>query len=261
MVSDTPGARLPADRKLAYPWLGVELVEDDFRETRNQDRIARTEDLALGWHARVRLGYATPAFGSDRRAAIFGASVAKGAQPTSAHTLLWSATATGRLAGGGLEDSVFGVAARYYWRQTPRQTLFVGVSADRGVNLDVDKQLTLGGDNGLRGYPLRYRTGQGRWLLTVEERAFTDWYPFRLFNVGGAIFYDLGGVWGSNLVPAVTPPPSPSRKVLQDVGFGLRLGNSRAALGSVIHVDIAFPIDGEASVRRLQFIVEAKQSF
>lgn len=261
LTSDHPGARLPRDRRLLYPWVGAEAIEDDFRVTRNHDRIGRTEDLAMGWRAKVRLGVAMAALGSDRNAFIFDASAANGVEPGNAQTLLWSATAAGRLAGGGLQDSLFGAAARYYWRQTPARTLFVGLSADRGVNLDVDKQLTIGGDTGLRGYPLRYRTGQGRWLLTVEQRAFTDWYPYRLFAVGAAVFYDMGGTWGSNLVPTMPMPDAPARKVLKDIGFGLRLGNSRTALGSVIHIDVAWPLDADASIRRVQFLVVAKRSF
>jgi len=263
LVSDNPAARLPADRRLIYPWVGVEVVEDDFRETRNQDQIGRTEDLALGWRAKVRLGFSTPALGSDRHAVVFDASAAKGVQTSDpdTHTLLWNVAAVGRMADGRLEDSVFGLAARYYWRQTPKRTLFIGASVERGVNLDVDKQLMLGGDNGLRGYPLRYRTGQGRWLLTVEERAFTDWYPYRLLNVGGAVFYDMGATWGGSQVPIIPPPSSTQPNVLKDIGFGLRLGNSRSALGNVIHIDVAFPLNGDASIHKVQFIVEAKRSF
>ena len=44
--------------------------------------------------------------------------------------------------------------------------------------LDPDMQLLIGGDNGLRGYPLRYEAGTSRALLTVEQRFYTDWYPF-----------------------------------------------------------------------------------
>jgi len=260
LISDNPAARLPQDRKLVYPWIGAEVAEDDYRETRNQDQIGRTEDLALGWRAKIRLGVATRALGSDRQALVFDASGAKGFQQTEAHTLLWSVAATGRVAGGGLEDSIFGTAGRYYWRQAPGRTMFIGASVERGVNLDVDKQLTLGGDSGLRGYPIRYRTGQGRWLLTVEERAFTDWYPFRLFNVGGAVFYDVGATWGASQVP-VAPPATTQAKVLSDVGFGLRLGNSRSALGNVIHIDLAFPLNGDPSISKVQFVVEAKRSF
>jgi len=261
LVSSNPAARLPEDRKLVYPWIGAEVAEDDFRVTRNLDLIGRTEDLALGWSAKVRLGFATRALGSDRQALVFDASAAKAIQETESHTLRWNATATGRFADGTLEDSIFGMAARYYWRQTRARTMYIGASVERGVNLDVDKQLTLGGDTGLRGYPIRYRTGQGRWLVTVEERAFTDWYPFRLFNVGGAVFYDMGATLGESQVPIVPPPATAQAKVLKDVGFGLRLGNSRSALGNVIHIDLAFPLNGDPSISKVQLNIEAKRSF
>jgi len=256
----TPAPLLPADRRLVYPWIGVEVVEDDFREERNFNLIGRVEDLALGWHARLRLGVATQALGSDRDAWVFDGSASKGFAWNGAHTTLLNAAANGRVENGGLADAVFSVAARHYWRQTARHMLFTGLAVDHGVDLDVDKQLTLGGDNGLRGYPIRYRTGQGRWLFTVEERVFTDWYPFRLFSVGAAAFFDMGGVSGSSLVPA-PPPAEPSRKVLRDIGFGLRLGNMRSALGNVVHIDVAHPLDGDPSISRIQVIIEAKRTF
>lgn len=256
----SPAPLLPADRRLVYPWLGVEVAEDDFREERNFNLIGRVEDVALGWQAKLRLGLATRALGSDRDALVFDGNAAKGFKWNRSHTWLLSATATGRVEKGGLSDAVFSVATHDYWRQTARYTLFTSLGIDHGVNLDVDKQLTLGGDNGLRGYPIRYRTGQGRWLFTVEERVFTDWYPFRLFTVGAAAFFDIGGVTGSSLVQA-PPPPEPPRKVLRDIGFGLRLGNMRSALGNVVHIDVAHPLDGDPSISRIQVIIEAKRSF
>jgi hypothetical protein len=60
-------------------------------------------------------------------------------------------------------------------------------------NVDPELQVLLGGDNGLRGYPLRYRPASGA-LLSVEERFFTDFYPWRLFRVGYAAFFDVGRV-------------------------------------------------------------------
>ena len=118
--------------------------------------------------------------------------VAKGFEPDHRQTLLVSGGAAGRVEQGQLSDTVFSAAARYYWRHTSRRSLYVGLSADHGIRLDIDSQLTLGGDNGLRGYPYRFQTGQSRWLFTAKERWFTDWYPFRLFHVGGAVFYDMG---------------------------------------------------------------------
>ncbi len=111
------------------------------------------------------------------------------------------------------------------------------------------------GDNGLRGYPLRYQAGAGRWLSTAEQRVFTNWFPFQLFNVGGAVFYDMGQTWGRD------PLATRSQGLLKDVGFGLRLGNSRSALGKLLHIDVAFPLDGDSSIKNVQFVVETKRRF
>jgi hypothetical protein len=255
-----PAPRLPADRRLIYPWLAVEAVQDDFREERNFNLIGRVEDVAFGWQAKLRLGLATRALGSDRDALIFDGSASRGFEWHRSHTWLLGAGVTGRVEHGALADAVFSASTRYDWRQTALHTLYTSLGIDHGVNLDVDKQLTLGGDNGLRGYPLRYRTGQDRWLLTVEERAFTDWYPFRLFSVGAAAFFDMGAVSGSSLVQA-PPPAQPGPRVLRDIGFGLRLGNMRSALGNVVHIDVAHPLDGDRSISRVQLIIAAQRTF
>ena len=121
--------------------------------------------------------------------------------------------------------------------------------------LDADQQLLLGGEEGLRGYPLRYQAGTSRALLTLEERYYTDWYPFRLFHVAGAAFFDMGRTWGTDVTGAT------SDGLLKDVGIGLRLGSSRSAFGNVIHIDLAFPLDGGDDIDSVQFVVETKVRF
>ena len=257
IVTDPPSMlTTPADRKLVYPWVGYELIEDEFQEARNQDQIGKTEDVALGWHVIAQLGMAAPVFGADRRAAVFSTQFSRGLQPWPGHTFLFNGSATGRLEGNGLAGTLLSGAARYYFRQSPRHSFYLALGADRGVSLDTDQQILLGGDSGLRGYPLRYQSGRGRWLFTAEERYFTEWYPFRLFNVGGAVFYDMGRAWDQDERTQI-----PQGGLLRDLGFGLRLGNSRSALGNVVHIDLAFPLDGDPSIRRVQFLVEAKRSF
>ena len=49
--------------------------------------------------------------------------------------------------------------------------------------------------------------------------------------------------------------------MLTDVGIGLRLGNSRTALGNVLHVDLAFPLNGDRSISNMQLVIETKSSF
>jgi hemolysin activation/secretion protein len=246
---------LPADRRLAYPWIAAEWVQDDFRTARNRDQIEKTEDYSLGWRARVQLGFASGATGSDRDALMLRGGLSKGLGFGERQTLLFEADAAGRLEQGELLGAKLGGAARYYFRESPRRLLFMGLSAEAGHNLDADQQILLGGDNGLRGYPLRYQAGEGRWLFTAEQRFFTNWYPFQLFNVGAAVFYDMGATWGRD------PLGTPSRGLLRDLGVGLRLGNSRSALGNVLHIDIACPLDGDSSIDNVQFLIETRKSF
>jgi hypothetical protein len=251
-------AQWPADRSLVYPWIGAEWVEDDFRTARNRDQIEKTEDFSLGWHARAQLGYASASSGSDRNAVMLAGSVSKGLVLTGRQSLFFDIHTRGRLESGAIAGGLLESAARYYFRQSPRRLLFLGLSATAGSHLDQDQQILLGGDNGLRGYPLRYQSGAGRWLFTAEQRLFSNWYPLQMFNVGGAVFYDMGGTWGRDpLMGADTA----SQGLLRDVGFGLRFGNSRSALGNVLHIDVAYPLDGDSSSRKVQFLIETKRSF
>lgn len=246
---------LPADRTLVYPWIGAEWVEDAFYTARNRDQIEKTEDYSLGWHARAKLGFASTSFGSDRNAVMLATSVSKGVSLSERQSLTFGADASGRVEDGAIVGGLLSAAARYYFRQSPRRLLFLNLSATAGSNLDQDQQILLGGDNGLRGYPLRYQSGEGRWLFTAEQRLFSNWYPFQMFNVGGAVFYDMGATWGRD------PLGTPSQGLLRDVGFGLRFGNSRSALGNVLHIDVAYPLDGDSSARSVQFLIETKKSF
>jgi hypothetical protein len=250
-----PPALVPENRKLIYPWVGFELVQDDFDKFRNHDQIGRTEDFHLGTRLSAQVGYADQAYGADRSAWVFSAWASHGSGSRDRSALLLSTALKGRLEGSELRNTVLDGAVRYYVRQSERRLFFTTLEASVGHALDLDTQVLLGGDNGLRGYPLRYQGGEARALLTVEQRYFTNWYPFRLFRVGGAAFFDMGRTWGES------PVSTPSRGLLKDVGIGLRFGNSRSGLGNIIHVDLAFPLDGDSSIEDVQILLETKERF
>lgn len=257
--SPVPGSRfstiVPEDRKLVYPWVQINFLEDDFRAARNRDQIERTEDFQYGWNLSARLGYSMTSLGADRSAFIFDSQLGKGFEFSQKRTLLIAARLEGRYEDGNFRDTLLSGSARYYHRQSDRRLFFASLSVDSGEKLDVDRELMLGGDTGLRGFPLRYQGGQGRWLMTLEQRAFSDWYPFRLVHVGAAAFVDVGGTWGRD------PYASKTQGVLSNLGVGLRLGNSRSALGNVLHIDLAFPVNGDKSIKNMQLIIETKTSF
>lgn len=246
---------IPADRKLVYPWVAVEWLQNDYRATRNRDQIERTEDFLYGWQIDAKFGYSTKSLDADRNAMVFSSNLRRGLELSEKRSLLFASSLTGRYEDGEFADLLLSGSARYYHRQSARRLFYAGLSVDTGEKLDADRELMLGGDTGLRGYPLRYQGGQGRWLLTLEQRAFTNWYPFRLVHVGAAAFVDVGGIWGRD------PFARSRHDILGDVGVGLRLGNSRSALGNVLHADLAFPIGGDKSLKNMQVTIETKRSF
>jgi outer membrane protein assembly factor BamA len=249
------GGPLPADRKFVYPWVGFELVEDAYQERTNQDQIRRTEDVLVGLRAQGRIGYASEGLGSEADAVLLEASLQDGTDLGPGRSLFGSASVSGRYEDGEIRNGVLAAEARYYWATSQRSKFFASVSGATTEQLDQDLQLLLGGDNGLRGYPLRYQAGTSRALLTLEQRYYTKWYPFRLFHVAGAAFFDMGRTWGRDVTGAE------SLGLLKDVGIGLRLGSSRSAFGNVLHIDLAVPLDGEPDIDKVQLVVETKAQF
>jgi hypothetical protein len=158
--------------------------------------MGRTEDIHLGARASVQVGWAEPAFGSDQRAMILTSSASYGAQPQTLDTVLANGSFNGRVENGTLRDSLAEARARWYHEQSHHWPCYALIDGAVGHNLDLDDQLLLGGDNGLRGYPLRYQDGTFRLLMTVEERYFSDVYLFKTLRLGGAVFADTGRVWG-----------------------------------------------------------------
>jgi len=248
-------ATLPQDRKLVYPWVGVEWLEDDFVRAHNQDQLARTEDLKFGKTLRAELGLASPAWGADRTAAILALRGDGAVRLGDAQSLFYGGSLGGRWETDGFRDGLLKADARYYRRQTPQALFFAGATAALAEHPDLDHQLLLGGDSGLRGYPLRYQSGTGSFLITAEERLFTGWFPFRLFNVGAAAFADAGRTWGRDV--AGEEPLG----WLADAGVGLRIGNTRTGLGNVLHIDLAVPLVRQPGLDSVQLLVETRHSF
>lgn len=248
-------ALVPDNRRLIYPFVGIEILEDEFKKTRNKEQIGRTEDFYMGQRLSATLGYATKSLDADRDAAIYTASYSRGFGTLQSKALLTSAWADGRIESGDFRNARLGFKARYYFRQSDKRMFFATLEGVHGQSLDLENVVELGGETGLRGYPLRYQSGEHKVLLTMEQRFFWDWYPFRLFRVGGAVFADAGRVWGDN------PTPETNQGWLRDVGIGLRFAPTRTGFKKIVHIDLAFPLDGDASIDDLQILLESKSSF
>jgi outer membrane protein assembly factor BamA len=256
----TPGTTLPAkplppNRTLSYPFVGFDIAQDDFKKVGDENQIGKTEDLYFGTEVTGQVGVSSEGFGANGNALIMAFTAMHGFDLPDEQQLFLTGDFSTRVEGGRARNLISDGNAKYYWRWRPDWLLYASLSATVTDSLDPDMQLLLGGDNGLRGYPLRYESGTSRGLFTVEQRVFTDWYPFRLVRVGAAVFADVGRTWGAGVVGNSDPG------LLSDVGIGLRLGNTRSGLGNILHVDLAFPLNHVNGIQRVQFLVQTYQTF
>ena len=263
----TAPAQLPLDEKLVAPFVRVELIEDRYEKLENRDLIGRPEFFALGFASTVQLGWATTGLGSSHDALLYSGKVSRGFQPGPEDILTLAAMVSGQYTNGQVRRQHLGAQVRYYQPQGKRWLFYAAASGDMLTRPNPDELLTLGGDTGqrgylplgsetgLRGYPLRYQSGERRALFTLEERFYTDLYVLRLFRIGGAAFFDTGRAWGGSNASTV------NTRWLSNAGFGLRIVSARAAFGTVLHVDLAFPLNAPADVKKVQFLVKSRVSF
>lgn len=250
-----PTNPLPTARTLSYPFVGFDIVQDRYGKAGDENQIGKTEDLYFGTEFSGEIGYSDAAFGANHDALMLKSGATHGFDWRYEQQLFLSVDLSSRLEADHARNLISDAAAKYYWRWRPNWLLYASLSGTVTHLLDPDVQLLLGGDSGLRGYPLRYEAGTSRGLFTVEQRVFTDWYPFRLVRIGAAAFVDVGRTWGSGVVG------NSDLGLLSDAGFGLRVGNARSGLGNVLHIDVAVPLKEVPGNHKVQFLVQTMQSF
>ncbi len=247
---------LPDNRTFSYPWISYEYIQDKFEELQNVKQIGRTEDVNLGWHFSALMGYSSTTLGADKNRWVFNSSVSRFFVDNFNNLWSWNASFGANVANNRIENGLLKSSLNFYSRQNEWHSFYINIEASMSQNLYRDKQLTLGGDNGLRGYPLRYQTGNRRFLFTVEERFYSNWEVFKLFNVGAAIFADTGRAWFTNQNNGLVDDG-----LLKDFGIGLRLSSTRSGHNQVVHIDLARPIAANGDVKGLQWLVSLQTEF
>ena len=250
-----PPDPFPPDQTLTSPFFRYEVVHDNYEKVKNRDLIERPEYFAMGTQASAQLGRALTGLGSTQNLWLYSVSASDGFRLSSNRVLLGSTSISGQTGYGQLDRYLASGSIRYYDHHKDDRTLtFVSLAGDIVKDPNLANQLVLGGDTGLRGYPRNYQTGDRRVVFNVEQRVYTDWYPFRLIRVGGAVFFDSGRAWDG-------PGESPSSaRWLSNVGFGLRFLSARSSFGNVLHVDLAFPLNRDPNIKSFQFLVQTKLS-
>lgn len=254
---ETPPTPFPPDRKINTLWFGREKIQDRFVTLRNFNQIYRTEDINLGKRWQFKLGWADSRWGSDGDRLYFNYRYNNLWQPDPDRLLSLELSASGFWDedNNRSDDIQLSNRWRYYRIDSARTASYASLNLDYVRGLPVHKQLLLGGEENLRGYPLRYQSGDRRIMLTLEKRFYSQTHWFRLFRVGAAAFVDIGRAWFPG------QENSNATGVLSNVGLGFRLSSSRAESNRILHVDVAFPLEKEDDVDNVQVTLSGKQQF
>ncbi|KKO46422.1 hypothetical protein WG68_05555 [Arsukibacterium ikkense] len=247
---------LPAERNLSRVWLEYQLLEDQYRKLYNINQFNRVEDINLGWQAYVRVGQLQTALGADARGWQLDAAIEKAWSLQSDLWLLASLNYHG-LKMADLRQQLLST----HWQlvyQLNRQSSVVGVlDLQRGHDLFDDEALYLGGDTGLRAFPLFYQRGDNRMVATAEYRYYTDWNILHIFDVGFAGFADAGRSWGAEQRGENEIDDS----ILYGVGVGIRLLSTHSSRGTMVHIDLTRPVSDNPELGNWQWRVTAKRRF
>ncbi|KZN35171.1 hypothetical protein N475_03480 [Pseudoalteromonas luteoviolacea DSM 6061] len=244
------------NRSLSYPYVQTQWFQDAFIKVKNFDSIYRTEDLNLGWNINTSLGYSDESISNDDSRWILNATVSKShfSSEQSLTRFLFSIDGNWNVEKGEAENLITQLNFEYYLNTHDLQSWYAQLNITHGKHLTPDKQLTLGGETGLRGFPARYLQGERRIVLNLEKRYYWEYDLLQLFKVGGAAYFDIGRVDGKALFVE-------NSKFYKNVGFGLRMAPSRANSGLVLHLDLAAPINKPDKVDSVQWHFTVKNRF
>lgn len=210
-----------------------------FEKLERLDAYEFVEDVAVGWEISARLGEQTRIDSRGERAeALAGAGATWSHRPTGDQIIvvdaLWSMRHDGdRPQAYSLEAFYHHYARLGMWQTLAWNVDFIMVEERE----DLTPQLTLGEDNGLRGYEARRFAGKRRLRANLEDRIFT---PIELlsFHLGFVVFADAGLVWSDGERPRLDD-------VKPAVGFGFRVFSPELLKRTALRLDIAFPLDPE----------------
>lgn len=250
-----PDQTLPQNREFIYPWVGLDYIEKDFRKLTNIHLITQIEDFNHGWQFNGRLGLSN-GHEEDSAWALLFAQINKGFELHNNSLLLMELNFEGDIYQDNEQRLLMTLNSEYFYRFTKEWGLYINNINVFSHNQYLDKPVTIGGNTGLRGFPLQYQHGKYSVKLTSEIRYYPEINLFKLFDLAGAAFFDSGRAFGD------MPISNIESDWLYSVGIGARLYSPHSGGNhQVIHIDFSFPQTNNPELDNFVIRVEAKQSF
>lgn len=250
---------LAEDRKFSGPLLAVTSVEPEFVSRAYIDRFDRVMDYNLGRDIFASLTYAPEALGSEGNWLLFSSNYASGINISDNSFYRNEYGLSTRMGHGDFSNTLLRSEFRYYYVFGPlsikdyslgHHTFATGLTIDYGLDLDLDREFTLGAGEGLRGYETRTFAGERRILFNAEQRVHIAEDLYRLVSVGAAAFTDVGAASDNNFSRIMQDD------LYADAGVGLRFNFPRSSGSKVLRIDVAVPFrDANDDNQALEFRV------
>ena len=247
---------LPQNRNYSYPWVGFEYLQRRFKIFSDIYLIKQPEDINLGWQYDVKLGLELNdvAKGSDL-AYHLTLSTSKG-YAVNDGLLLLSLRGDSTFNTSNPDQYLLSFNAEYFKRYTPLIGFYSRTGVVTSNNQFKDSPVTLGDENGVRGYSLQYQHGEHSVAATAEARFYTGYNLYKILDVGFAAFLDVGKAWGGEQATN-----NETTSLISSVGVGARLYSSRSSHRSVVHIDVAKPLTSSIYVDSWEWRLQIKRTF
>jgi hypothetical protein len=245
----------PENRDLLYPWFAFEYIEKDFRKLTNVHLITKTEDFNHGWQLNSSLGIGN---GNKDNSAwvIWKMRIKKGFNLHDNALLLLDLALANDIYQQRSNRLLVKITGEYFYQLNTHWGFYLSNDNVTSQNQYLDQPVTMGGNTGLRGFPLQYQHGKSSVKITSEIRYYPQINLFKLFDLAGVAFVDAGRTFGESTIKNIEDG------WLSSTGLGLRLHSPHSGGNNpIIHIDFAFPQSDNPDINRFEIRVQAKKSF
>jgi len=246
---------LPKDRDYLYPWFNVEYIENDFKKLTNIHLVTQFEDFNFGWHVNAKLGLAD---GNKINSAwaLWRSNISKGFAVNGESLALLNIYFASDIYDNSANRFFAKIDAELFYHLSEQWNFYLGNTTVVSDNQYIDKPITLGGDSGMRGFPLQYQHGKNSLKITSELRYYPHINLYKLFELAGTIFIDVGKTSGNNDITE-----NIDNGWLYSIGIGARIYSTHASMGRVVHIDLAKPFSDNPELGGFEIRLQAKETF
>jgi len=259
-INILPSQQLPQNRALLYPWFGYEYIEKDFKKLTNIHLITQIEDFNNGWQIKTKIGLGN---GNQKNAAstILQANVSKGYAFDKALFLLNFKFRNENYKTN--DDRFYATLKSELFYPLSDQWVFYLRNIDTvSKNQYIDTPIAMGGDTGIRGFPLEYQQGKNSINLTSELRYYPHINLFKLVDLAAAAFIDTGKAFGRSNIEQIENIENIENGWLYSAGIGARLYSPHSSKEhQIIHIDLAFPISNNTAINKAELRLQLSNSF